>query len=101
MTQVLPVLLSTLAGTVLGALIAWLLTHLYARLALREVRKQRDQLERYNRTLTVLLKGWEDQGQVELSRNARGEISGGRVLAGTAGALVESAEHGAGAPRRF
>jgi uncharacterized membrane protein YccC len=101
MTQVLPVLLSTLAGTVLGALIAWLLTHLYARLALREVRKQRDQLERYNRTLTMLLKGWEDHGQVELSRNARGEVSGGRILAGTAAAPLESAEHSASTPRRF
>lgn len=99
MTQVLPVLLSTLAGTVLGALIAWLLTHLYARLALREMRKQRDQFERYNRTLTMLFKGWEDQGHVELSRNARGEVSGGRVLGGGSGALVESTE--SGAPRRF
>lgn len=99
MTQVLPILVSTLSGTVLGALIAWLLTHLYARLALREVRKQREQSERYNRSLTMLLKSWEDQGQVELSRNARGEISGGRILAGAAPALSD-AEHGAGAPRR-
>ncbi len=79
-SQVLPILVSTLAGTVVGALIAWLLTHLYARLALREVRKQRDQMERYNKTLTTLLTGWEDQRQVELSRNARGEIAGGRVV---------------------
>ena len=80
MNQVLPILVSTLAGTVLGALIAWLLTHLYARLALRELRKQRDQLERYNRSLSALLKSWEDHGQVELARNAREEITGGRVL---------------------
>ncbi|MHB1870923.1 MAG: LapA family protein [Steroidobacteraceae bacterium] len=80
MNQVLPILVCTLAGTVLGALIAWLLTHLYARLALRELRKQRDQLERYNRSLSTLLKSWEDQGQVELARNAREEITDGRVL---------------------
>ena len=80
MNQVLPILVSTLAGTVLGALIARLLTHVYARLALRELRKQRDQLERYNRSLSTLLKSWEDQGQVELTRNAREEITGGRLL---------------------
>lgn len=85
MNQVLPILVSTLAGTVLGALIAWLLTHVYARLALRELRKQRDQLERYNRSLSTLLKSWEDQGQVELTRNAREEITGGRLLPTGAG----------------
>lgn len=96
MNQVLPIVVSTLAGTVLGALIAWLLTHLYARLALRDVRKQRDQMERYNRTLTTLLKNWEDQGQVELSRNARGEIAGGRVVpSGGAPALTDRSESGA------
>lgn len=99
MTQALPVLLSTLAGTVLGALIAWLLMHLYARLSLREMRKQRDHLERYNRTLTQLLKSWEDQGHVELSRDARTDISGGRVLSAATGAMVESSAHGAHTPR--
>lgn len=81
MNQVLPILVSTLAGTVLGALIAWLLTHLYARLALRDLRKQRDQFERYSRTLTNLLKSWEEHGQVELTRDTRGEITGGRISA--------------------
>ena len=99
MNQVLPTLVSTLAGTVLGALIAWLLTHLYARLALRDLRRQRDQVERYNRTLTTLLKAWEDQGHVELSRNARGEITSGRLTSPGAPALTNQSDS-SGAPRR-
>lgn len=100
---VLPILLSTLAGTVLGALIAWLLTHLYARLALRDMRRQRDQLERYNRTLATLLKSWEDQGHLELSRNARGEITGGRLVPAVGPpALADAAEgSSASSPRRM
>lgn len=99
---VLPVLVSTLAGTVLGALIAWLLTHLYARLAVRDLRKQREQLERYNRTLTTFLKAWEEQGHVELSRNDRGEITGGRLrLPSGSPALADQSDPGpGGAPRR-
>ncbi len=102
MNQVLPILVSTLAGTVLGALIAWLLTHLYARLALREQRKAREQLERYNRTLTQLLKAWEDQGQVELSRNTRDEITSGRIVPiGSASGLPATSDTNApGASRR-
>ncbi len=102
MNQVLPILVSTLAGTVLGALIAWLLTHLYARLALRELRKQREQLERYNRTLIQLLKAWEDQGQVELSRNARDENTSGRLVpTGTAVTVREPSDPATpGTPRR-
>lgn len=97
MNQVLPILVATLAGTVVGALIAWLLTHLYARLALREMRKKLEQFERYNSTLTNLLKSWEDRGQIELSRNARGEITGGRV-SGTEGTatLANPSSSGAG-----
>ena len=100
---VLPVLVSTLAGTVLGALIAWLLTHVYARLAVRDVRKQREQLERYNRTLTTFLKTWEEQGHVELLRNDRGEITGGRLrLPSGPAALADQSDAGpGGAPRRL
>lgn len=98
--QVLPTLVSTLAGTVLGALIAWLLTHLYARMALRDLRKQREQLERYNGTLTTLLKSWEDHGQVELLRDERGAIKSGRIVAsGGAGAVAGQPQPG-GEPHR-
>jgi len=73
-------LASTLAGTVVGALLAWLITHVYARKALRDMTRQRDRLERYNRVLTALFKTWEDQGHVELARDPKGEITGGRVV---------------------
>ena len=80
MNQALPYLVCTLSGTLLGALIAWLLTHVYARQALREARRQREAAERYTRTLTALLKNWENQGRVELSRDEHGEITGGQIL---------------------
>jgi hypothetical protein len=100
---VLPVLVSTLAGTVLGALIAWLLTHVYARLAVRDLRKQREQLERQTRTLTTFLKAWEEQGSVELLRNDRGEITGGRLRlpSGTAALPDRSGPDPTGAARRL
>ena len=89
MNQALPFLVCTLSGTLLGALIAWLLTHVYARQALRELRRQHDEADRYGRTLTTLLKNWENQGRVELSRDERGEITGGHVvLAGAAPAVA-------------
>ena len=80
MNQALPYLVCTLSGTLLGALIAWLLTHVYARQALREARRQREAAERYTRTLTTLLKSWENQGRVELSRDEHGVITGGQIL---------------------
>lgn len=80
LNQALPYIISTLSGTLLGALIAWILTHLYARQALRELRRQRDEAQRYARALTTLLKSWENQGRVELSRSESGDITGGQVL---------------------
>lgn len=73
-------LAATLAGTVVGALLAWLITHVYARKALRDMTRERDRLERYNRVLTALFRSWEEQGHVELARDPKGEITGGRVL---------------------
>ena len=79
MNQALPYLVCTLSGTLLGALIAWLLTHVYARQALREARREREAAERYTRSLITLLKNWENQGRVELSRDEDGEITGGQI----------------------
>lgn len=70
----------TLAGTVVGALLAWLITHVYARKATRDMARKRDQLQRYNRVLTTLFHTWEEQGLVELARDSEGEITGGRVM---------------------
>ncbi len=72
-------LAGTLAGTVVGALLAWLITHIYAHRATREMARQRDELERYNRVLTALFHAWEEQGLVELSRDHDGQITGGRI----------------------
>lgn len=72
-------LAGTLAGTVVGALLAWLITHIYAHKATRDMARQRDELERYNRVLTVLFHTWEEQGLVELSRDPKGEITAGRI----------------------
>ncbi len=80
MNQALPYLVCTLSGTLLGALIAWLLTHVYARQALREARRQREAAERYTRALTTLLINWENQGRVELSHDEHGAITGGQIL---------------------
>lgn len=73
-------LAGTLAGTVVGALLAWLITHVYARKALRDMTRERDRLERYNRVLTALFRTWEEQGLVELARDPKGEITGGRIV---------------------
>ena len=73
-------LAGTLSGTVVGALLAWLIAHVYARKAARDVTRQRDQAERYNRVLTALFRTWEEQGLVELARDPKGEITGGRVI---------------------
>jgi uncharacterized membrane protein YccC len=79
MTQAFPYLVCTLAGTLLGALIAWILTHIYARQALRDARRQREAAERLSRTLTDLLTTWENQGHIELTRDAHGVITGGGI----------------------
>ncbi len=70
----------TLAGTVVGALIAWLIAHVYARKSARDLMRQRDRLERYNQVLTTLFRTWEEQGLIELTRDPKGEVIGGRVI---------------------
>jgi hypothetical protein len=80
MNQALPYLVCTLSGTLLGALIAWLLTHVYARQALREARREREAAQHYTRSLITLLKNWENQGRVVLSRDEHGEITGGQIV---------------------
>ena len=72
-------LAGTRAGTGVGALLAWLITHVYSRRAVRDMARQRDQVQRYNRVLTALFHAWEEQGLVELARDPQGEITGGRV----------------------
>ncbi len=89
MNHALPYLVCTLSGTLLGALIAWLLTHVYARQALREARRQHEAAERYTRMLTTLLKNWENQGRVELSRDEHGVITGGQILLETGDAPAQ------------
>lgn len=88
MNQALPYLVCTLSGTLLGAFIAWLLTHVYARQALRQARRQGEAAERSTRALTTLLNDWESQGRVELARDEHGVITGGqiRLEGGTAAA---------------
>lgn len=81
-------LAATLAGTVVGALLAWLITHVYAHRATRAMARQRDELERYNRVLTALFQTWEEEGLVELARDPKGEITGGRVRAHGASTAV-------------
>ena len=73
-------LASTLSGIVVGALLAWLITHVYARKAVRDMARQRDQAQWYNRVLTALFRRWEEQGLVELSRDSKGELTDGRVI---------------------
>lgn len=79
-------LAGTLSGTVVGALLAWLIAHVYARKAARDLARQRDQAQRYNRVLTALFRAWEEQGLVELARDPKGEITGGRVIRSQSGA---------------
>lgn len=76
----------TLAGVVVGGLLAWLISHVYAHRATRNMARQRDELARYNRVLTALFHTWEEQGLVELSRDSAGEITGGRIRPSAASA---------------
>ena len=93
-------LAGTLAGTVVGALLAWLITHVYSRRAVRDMSRQRDQVQRYNRVLTALFHTWEEQGLVELARDPQGEITGGRVRSQGTSKAVLTAAAGADSPAR-
>lgn len=73
-------LAGTLAGTIVGALLAWLITHVYARKATKDMARERDRLQRYNRVLTALFHAWEEEGLVELARDPKGDITNGRIV---------------------
>lgn len=62
-----------LIGLVGGALSGWLITYLYDRANRRDS-------EKHTRMLTTLLVVAETAGQVELARDASGQITGGRNI---------------------
>jgi hypothetical protein len=68
------------AGIVAEGLLGWGTSAYFAREAAKDTDEQLRIAERQSRVLTTLLETTEENGLVKMARDAKGEITGGRVI---------------------
>jgi hypothetical protein len=61
--------ISTVVGTFVGVLAGWMITHFYAQLSSQELKREAESLRHLT---TLILRGLEEAGFVEFSRDEQG-----------------------------